>query len=70
MTLSPLIRPDSRLLAQHLVSCPTCGKPAAAHVDVTAPAAVLVRFVCPDGCAVDDAAILSGLTGLTESKLA
>lgn len=71
MTLSPLIRPDSALLAQHLVICPGCRKPAAAHVDVTAPSAVLVRFVCPDGCAVDEALILDGLGdsgGLAEGR--
>lgn len=62
MTLSPLIRPDARLLAQHLVTCPGCHQPAAAHVDLTAGGPVLVRFVCPDRCAVDAAAILIGLT--------
>ena len=61
MTLSPLVRPDSTLLSQHLVACPECHKPAAAHVDVSAPAAVLVRFVCPNGCPVDAAAVLGCL---------
>lgn len=67
MTLSPLLRADSTLLAQHLLTCPGCHKPAAAHVDITAPSAVLVRFVCPDGCAVDEAVILGGLAAETAS---
>jgi hypothetical protein len=61
VTLSPLIRPDSALLAQHLVICPECRQPAAAHVDVSAARAVLVRFVCPVGCDVDASAVLGGL---------
>ena len=61
MTLTPLVRPGSTLLSQHLLTCPACRKPAAAHVDVSAPSAVLVRFVCPEGCEVDGEAILGDL---------
>jgi hypothetical protein len=59
MTLTPLARPGARLLAQHLVCCPGCSKPAAAHVDTETM--TLVRFVCPDSCAVDAALVMSGL---------
>lgn len=61
MTLSPLVRTTAAPLSQYLVTCPGCGKCAAAHVDVSAQSAVLVRFVCPEGCAVDAAVVLGGL---------
>jgi hypothetical protein len=61
MTLSPLIRPDTAVLAQYLVMCPGCRQPAAAHVDTSADLPVLVRFVCPEACVVDEGAVLSGL---------
>jgi hypothetical protein len=55
---------NDRLLDQYLLTCPSCVKPAAAHVapaldPVSGP--TLVRFVCPDSCAVDDAAVLAQL---------
>jgi hypothetical protein len=61
MTLTPLARLVVHVLAQYLTTCPCCGKPAAAHVDTRAARAVLVRFVCPDGCAVDAAAVLRAI---------
>jgi hypothetical protein len=60
MTLTPLARPGAGLLAQFLTTCPSCGQAAAAHVD-TQGEATLVRFVCPDGCAVDAAVVLAAL---------
>lgn len=55
-------RTGHRLLVQHLVSCPGCGKPAAAHVDPRLDErAGLVRFVCPEACAVSDDAVLARL---------
>jgi hypothetical protein len=57
--LTALARPRSRLLAQYLMTCPSCDKPAAAHVDTDAME--LVRFVCPDSCALDAAVVLKRL---------
>jgi hypothetical protein len=61
MTLTPLARPGSRTLAQYLISCPKCQKPAAAHVDGAPSRPVLVRFVCPDACAVETVSVLACL---------
>jgi hypothetical protein len=58
-----LARAEDRLLSQYLLACPGCAQPSAAHVDrrgdLTTSAPVLVRFVCPVGCAVTDAAVLA-----------
>jgi hypothetical protein len=55
-------RTGHRLLAQHLISCPGCGKPAAAHVDPRpGDRARLVRLVCPEACAVHEEAVLARL---------
>ena len=56
MTLTPLARPSARLLAQYLLACPSCGKAAAAHVDTDGMQ--LVRFVCPESCAIEAAAVM------------
>lgn len=66
MTAESLPRLQARagqpLLAQYLVTCPTCRKPSAAHVDRDGYGErVLVRFVCPDACPVSDAAVLAVL---------
>lgn len=63
-SLAPaLARAGQGLLSQYLVTCPECAKAAAAHIGwVDAPAPhtpVLVRFVCPESCAVEPAAVLS-----------
>jgi len=58
-SLTPLARQRSRLLAQYLMTCPSCAKAATAHVDTDA--VVLVRFVCPDSCAVDANVVLKRL---------
>lgn len=50
------------LLAQYMITCPTCRKPSAAHVDRDdCGERVLVRFVCPDACTVSEAAVLAVL---------
>jgi len=50
------------LLSQYLVQCPRCGKPAAVHLDEREPGTcVLVRFVCPDACPVDERSVLERL---------
>jgi hypothetical protein len=58
-----LARAKDRLLSQYLLVCPGCAQPSAAHVDRTGAQPtgepVLVRFVCPLGCAVSDAAVLA-----------
>lgn len=63
MTVSSLAsaRGNGHLLSQYLLSCPVCALSGAAHVDERADgsAPVLVRFVCPEGCAVDAEALLS-----------
>jgi hypothetical protein len=41
-------------IVQHLTACPSCGKPAAAHVAVEQEEPVLVRLVCAGGCADND----------------
>lgn len=47
------------LLAQYLVRCPNCGEASAAHVDeCISENPVLVRFVCPRSCRIDDESVL------------
>jgi hypothetical protein len=54
------LRPGVTLLSQYLVGCPRCGRSAAVHVDDSRPGMrSVVRFVCADGCRVDDATALS-----------
>ena len=58
-TDTAMFAPTTRLLAQYLVHCPRCDKPAAAHLDESNPKApVLVRLVCPDACRVDEPSVL------------
>lgn len=61
----PLVQAQAqhRLLEQYLLACPGCGKSSIAHVG-RAPdgAPFLVRFVCPEACAVDDAGVLAAVT--------
>jgi lysyl-tRNA synthetase class I len=54
-----LARASDHLLSQYLLICPSCGKPSAAHVEWADAAPHLVRFVCPDGCAVPGADVLA-----------
>jgi hypothetical protein len=55
-------RAARRLLDQYLLACPACDRAAAAHVDAgDAGERLLVRFVCADGCRVDDAVVLGRL---------
>jgi hypothetical protein len=54
-----LARASDHLLSQYLIICPGCSKPAAAHVDRAGAAPRLVRFVCPDGCAVAGTDVLA-----------
>lgn len=57
-----IFAPSRRLLAQYLVRCPLCDKPAAAHLDESNPKSpVLVRLVCPDACRVDELSVLGRL---------
>ncbi len=62
-TVDPLVvaqaRAEQRVLAQYLVPCPTCGQPAAVHVDESPAEPVLVRLVCPTACRVNPAAALA-----------
>ena len=54
------------LLMQYLVTCPTCGKTSAAHIDPAEEGVRrLVRLVCPDACALSevDALAIATLTG-------
>lgn len=61
-TGAAVFAPATRLLAQYLVRCPGCDKPAAAHLDESQPGTpVLVRLVCPDACRVDKASVLRRL---------
>jgi hypothetical protein len=60
---TPAAPGGATLLAQYLVLCPGCGRSAAVHVDeAVARAPVLVRFVCPLGCGVDDTSVLQHIT--------
>ena len=53
-------RASQRLLAQYLVTCPSCRKSSAAHVDRDGGGTrVLVRFVCPEACPVSDDVVLA-----------
>jgi hypothetical protein len=63
-------RAAQQLLVQYLTRCPGCAQAAAAHVDEQDGAMRLVRFVCPDGCAVDQAAVLAGLAPASMSLTA
>jgi hypothetical protein len=47
------LRAAGPVLEQHLTSCPGCGQPAAAHVDIASGAPTLVRLVCAAGCQHD-----------------
>lgn len=70
-TLAPVrVAAASRLLEQHLISCPGCGKPAAVHLDVSGGeigeptgryGPSVVRVVCPDACAVSEREVLGRL---------
>jgi hypothetical protein len=61
-TDAAIFAPSRRLLAQYLVRCPLCDKPAAAHLDESNPKTpVLVRLVCPDACRVDEHSVLGRL---------
>jgi len=55
-------RAGHRRLEQYVTNCPGCGKAAAAHVDTNDEQSdgrpALVRFVCPDSCAVADEQVL------------
>lgn len=70
MTISTLPvtpAPGARLLEQHLVECPVCGQLGAAHVDGEGDASgrrALVRFVCPEGCAVSAPEVLAVTAGV------
>jgi hypothetical protein len=62
-SLAPaLARAGHRRLEEYVTNCPGCRKPAAAHIDMNGAASdarpTVVRFVCPDGCVVGDAAVL------------
>jgi hypothetical protein len=64
--------PRPQTLSQHLVTCPGCAKPSAAHLDIASRSGVarLVRLVCPDGCSLteaDTSAIAAALTGAPDS---
>lgn len=50
---------DNRLLAQYLLQCPGCGRPAVAHIDESFVRPALVRLVCPMACVVDATAVLA-----------
>lgn len=55
-------RAGHRLLLQYLVPCPGCGKSGAAHADEDAAGVrTLIRFVCPEACAVGAAEVLTRL---------
>ena len=63
-------RAGGEFLDQYLVSCPACAKPGAAHVGWAADGSpVLVRFVCPDSCAVAANDVLNGLPAPLEVEL-
>ncbi len=52
---TPLAGSGGPLLEQRLVTCPGCGRPSALHVDEQAW--LVVRFVCPTSCRLDQAVI-------------
>jgi hypothetical protein len=61
---------QNRLLEQYLISCPACRRPAAVHLSVDGPDGPrLVRHVCPLGCPVSEAEVLSALPNLTAIEL-
>ena len=58
----PRVRVDRAQLTQHLISCPGCSGPAAAHIDTREPSRpVLVRVVCHQGCAVNADTVIGQL---------
>ena len=62
-TLAPArARAAARQLDQYLIRCPGCEQAAAVHVDAGVGAVPLVvRVVCPDGCAVAAEEVLARL---------
>jgi hypothetical protein len=56
-------RAAQRPLDQYLVSCPGCTRPSALHLDLSTDGTPrVVRFVCPNACAVGVDAVLACLT--------
>jgi hypothetical protein len=67
----PLPLARGRLLDQYLVACPGCAKPAAAHVGQHPDGTpMLVRLVCPVGCAVAADDVLAALSPVEVSLTA
>lgn len=68
--------PVAQPLLQFLVTCPSCGKTSAAHLDVARHGVDrVVRLVCPDACPLSAAdleavAALAGEFDLAESASA
>jgi len=65
--LSAAARAAGEVLAQHLIACPSCGHPAAAHVALEQGEPVLIRLVCASGCpdnSTTRAAVIDALYGV------